>query len=536
MSLVNIIPGANAQAFIDSSAEGDEIKFKGDYNLRDVTLRPNRKYLADLDATINVRNGYAFRGGGDNITIDGLRFTGPAFGRWDGPPIRALVFNRCAFTMPNQDGSPPAGEQWSVINSNRAFVDSRITNCIFDKVAVWTPVFLYMWRGFLIDHCEFLNINNPANVNSQGRGMKLMGDDGPKGSEYPEGNDNSAILRQTCFGLIVSNNIFWRVAGMNSEQQRGADGTEYYNNVSLEPLFTDNQQSNLDRYAFSLPNARGTNLKFHHNLVSVGRDPGNDPLRKGPERLRQMLEIGGQNVKVWQNAFFGVPGRGRQGVNASIVLDSSNGSAEVYQNLMVDCPDPYADNNARLNAHDNGPGVKLDWDINRPYPKASIHGATGTSVPDPSGAVTPPVVIPEQPLFTPTITVGADNLSATLAWPAQAGQTTYPVQIKTSKGGDAWKTLGNVAGTSTKISGLHSGWEYDFRVGSGNVFSGVLTQRIGSESLATRNVPNAPFIGDEVVTPDNPPPLEVADPVIKVEPVSGWRVTHKSGKVETVQQ
>jgi hypothetical protein len=534
MSLVNIIPSANAQAFIDSSAEGDEIMFKGDYNLRDIVWRPRRSYVADLDATIRCSGGYASKLGAEQITFRRLRFNGPAFACWDGPNVKGLTISECVFTAPQQSGRPPAGEEWACINSNRAFEDVLLSNCIFDGIGVWTCVFLYVWRRFTIDHCEFLNRFDPGNRDNQGRCLKLMGDDGPGNAKYPEGNDNSGILRQTCFGLTVSNSIFYRVAGMDSEQQRGSDGTEYRDNVSLEPLFTDNQNANLDRYAFSLPNARGTNLKFHHNLVSVGRDPGNDPQRKNPERLRQMLEIGGQNVKVWQNAFFGVPGRGKQGVNASIVLDSSNGSAEVYQNLMVDCPDPYADNNARLNAHDNGPGVKLDWDINRPYPKASIHGATGTSVPDPSGAVDPPVVIPEQPLFTPTITVGADNLSATLTWPAQAGQTTYPVQIKTSKGGDAWKTLGNVAGTSTKISGLHSGWEYDFRVGSGNTFSGVLTQRIGPESLATRNVPNAPFIGDEVVTPDNPPPLEVADPVIKVEPVSGWRVTHKSGKVETV--
>jgi hypothetical protein len=150
-------------------------------------------------------------------------------------------------------------------------------------------------------------------------------------------------------------------------------------------------------------------------------------------------------------------------------------------------------------------------------------------IPGQPGATTQPNTPPPPPTMTVTATTDPNNCVVTLK-NVPAGVTKYNAQLYTNDRA----MIGVAFSFSTNpvtLEGLVPGWDEIIHVDAGSASAETSFHTTGTSPVPwTDGLAMQPRVKG---SPPPPPPPPTDDPVIKVEPIGGWRITHKSGKTET---
>lgn len=325
-------------AAISSSKAGDTILFPaGTYALSNsVTLLGGRLYLGQGSAIISGKgpNGHAFYINQADTKVVGLTFTGGGiFSDASGPTN--LVLDNNIFDLNTSCSAQPCRKDAIQVTSR--YRNARITNNLFRNFKSGFAIMSYAgYDGLNLSNNELVNIALGFHVDGGGTGL-----------------------------LVEQNYMVGIAGGPGMEFQSAAIGAIFQDNVFEHPVLVSNkgcsvQPNNCYSYAYSLPLNNSKDVMIRRNKVIAPERPDGVGCRIG-------FETGGTNMIVEQNYI--------DGINSSVDDTdgaTTSGSVIVRNNYINNALSmPHADfpgAGRTFTATNNGPNVKLNWDVNRPNP------------------------------------------------------------------------------------------------------------------------------------------------------------------------
>lgn len=260
---------------------------------------------------------------GEHASFRNLTFHGRAFfcARTDGSMVNGLVIDNCWFHL------DVTGQKTNAIEFTTGLAHSRITNCVFDPIKGDNGIYGYNWKKLTIASNHFLNGNEGIHVIAH----------------WDPSSD-----------LLVEQNYFAGLHRMAIEIQGGGVNTIVQDNFYEKPDLSEEFGRNHDTFAYSIVSDRSQNTRVRRNTSLA-------PQRPDGVGVRIIFELGGQGVVCHDN--YSVAG------NHVIAANGSNATGMAYGNRISGYREgPRNSNGAALKFNNNGPDVKLSWDINRGKP------------------------------------------------------------------------------------------------------------------------------------------------------------------------
>lgn len=332
------------QAAVNGSQPGDTIVFPGGtYNLSGtVRVKGGRTYAARDGATlVGDPAKHIFYVREDNTRIENFTF--------DGKPIMidkpfnsmvvGAVINNNLFRV-RATGSDAHG-----ITFTTGLRESAITSNRFENAP--HGIYGYYWDKLTIANNEFIN-------NAQGIHI----------------DDHSNSSRD----LLVEQNYFAGIRRMAIEYQGGGHNSVFQDNWYEKPALKGDFSANNETFAYSIIADRSVGTVARRNVVIA-------PERPDGVGVRIAFEIGGDNALVEDNYI--------SGVNHVLAANDGTGTTSVtarnnfYENVLQG---PVGRNLTQFN---NGPHVRVSWDVNRGRPQRNLR--FGQSIVE----ATPPAPAPQ---------------------------------------------------------------------------------------------------------------------------------------------
>lgn len=318
------------QHAINSSAPGDTILFSpGSYNIGKVLdpLGGGRILKGQNTTLVAGANNFIFHFRGSGLTVTGFRFDGPGIflDHPQGKRIENLIVDNNTFALETR------GDKHNSIEFTTGLRNSRITNNYFNPIHGDNGIYGYYWDNLTIANNTFENGNE---------GIHLT--------------DFGDVSRN----LLIEQNYFAGLHRMGIELQGGGWDTIVQDNYYEKPSMTSNFNDNRETFAYSI-------IADSHNTI-VRRNTSIAPERPDGVGVRIVFEIGGDNTIVEEN--YSVGGNHvlamNDGVGSASVIVRNNLWMGYLQGPSMTFPAP----NRTMQLINNGPHVKLSWDINRGKP------------------------------------------------------------------------------------------------------------------------------------------------------------------------
>lgn len=401
-------------ALAAANPTGDTIFFpdKATYNIGS-TVQITKAVLfqgADIALTVLKNTGpfYAFKAACHGFSFDTIASDGNLLGAFDpingtdnfvnGVSMTNMTFHTRSWTQAADGVS-----EWAAIAWNKKFTNATFRNFNAIECEAWTFFYGYSWDTVSITDMTFQNVQNPANLQSEGRVFKWfgVGAEPPTPSPWPEGAPNIGIAQQ-CQKLYVARIIIKNFRGMGFEHQDGSDSDLYEDITILDPIaFGTNVNDNLNEFGASWVMARATNAIYRRVYIDYSN------IGAPVDRERVGVELGGRNFLFTDSYIHGdspvvVDGAGAM----SIACNGTNDSGTISHVMLINAPPPGGSNlNANVLITDVGPNATLSWDINRTPLGFNAPGAAPTPAPAPTP--TPePTPMPDSPSGTYINSVG----------------------------------------------------------------------------------------------------------------------------------
>lgn len=397
------------QRAINASSPGDVISFPaGTYNLsRELALKgEGRTYKGEDGTILQGIGGAVFHFYGANgATVTGLTFRACRI-FLDGPTNTNIVIDNNVFLMQGLTGSYN-----DAIAFTTGLKNSRITNNLFTGYSRF-GIFGYGYKGLTISNNEFINVTAAMHIDAQGTNNQANGD------------------------LLVSQNYVTGAKGMGFEFQGASSNDQFLDNWFEHPNLqagSSRNAANDNSFGFSLILDRSANIYIARNTVIAPERPDTVGCRVG-------FELGGDNAVCEDNYINGISitAADNDGVGTGSVIFRNNKVANYQYGDYQAFPAP----NRTYQSYNNGPGVGLSWDINRPHPtrNGSIAAPAPTPpAPDPTPA---PVNTGDAPSNLVAKAVGADSIS--LTWKDNYDQE-WGFRLERSTDQQSWSQIASLA-------------------------------------------------------------------------------------------
>lgn len=291
---------------------------------------------------------------------------------------------------------------------------SLIQGCYFTGPSF--GIYGYGYKGLTIRCNEFDGLGAGMHIDAQGDDNSVNGD------------------------LLVELNWLHRIKGMGCEFQGAASNLIFQDNWFEHPNLSSVFASNNNSFAFSLILAKSRDIIIRRNYVlSLEKPDGTGD--------RIAFEIGGDNTQVYDNYV--------NTTNDSFTDNDGDGgySVSVHDNLIVAAARgpaaTFGGANRTFVAQNNGPQVKLTWDINRGHPNriggfVSGGGSTTntdttptnimkiTAIPDASQKGLVNIAITDVPAAAKKllVVVFSGNGEFETAIEVDASRTSFPLEIR----------------------------------------------------------------------------------------------------------
>lgn len=270
-------------------------------------------------------NDFAMKFAGSDLTLKHLTFAnrGIFCSRDNNVMVEKLTIDHCHFKI------EPSGHEENGVCFTTGLADSAITNCLFDPIAGENGIYGYNWRKLTIANNLFL---------SGGEGIHLV-------AHLDSSSD-----------LLIEQNYFAHLHRMGIEIQGGGRNTIVQDNYYELPVMSADREKNNDTFAYSIVSDRSIGTKVLRN-TSIA------PERPDGVGVRIIFELGGKDLVCQDN--YSVDGNHVIAVNGAGATGTVSGNRISGFNIG---PLNNEANGTKALIRDNGPDVKLSWDVNRGKP------------------------------------------------------------------------------------------------------------------------------------------------------------------------